>query len=158
MVAFAFRHAWLFKWLLNAWPPFFFSGIRIRDISADYRSARVDLLWRPWTRNINNSQFGGSLFAMTDPIFALLLYGSLGIERYVIWDKSADIDFISPGIGRLTAEFHMDDADVQRIKQATEQGAPYFPEFEIHIKDQSGQLVSTLKRRLYVRLRPQYRP
>lgn len=158
MVAYFFRHPWLFRFVMNFWPPFFFPAIRIKTVSHDYRYARVDLLWRPWTRNINNSQYGGSLFSMTDPIIALMLYGSLDFKRYMIWDKSADIDFIAPGIGRLTAEFHLEDSDLNRIKSATEQGDAYFPEFDVYVRDQQGEVVCKLTRRLYVRLKPKYRP
>lgn len=158
MVAFFFRHPWLFRFVMNLWPPFFFPGIRIKAVSQDFRYARVDLVWRPWTRNINNSQYGGSLFSMTDPIFALMLYGSLDFKRYMIWDKSADIDFISPGIGRLTAEFHLEDSELHRIQQATDTGDAYFPEFDVYVRDQQGNVVCKLTRRLYVRLKPKYRP
>ncbi|MEX1057820.1 MAG: DUF4442 domain-containing protein [Natronospirillum sp.] len=157
MKALFFRHAWLFKVIMNLWPPFFFPGIKVMRISPDYRYARIDLKWRPWTRNINNSQFGGSLFAMTDPIVPLLLFGCLGWDKYIIWDKYADIDYIAPGKGRLSAEFHMEEVDLHAIKQATANGDKHFPEFKVYVRDQQGELVCTLTRRLYVRLRSPYR-
>ncbi|MCH8531012.1 MAG: DUF4442 domain-containing protein [Saccharospirillum sp.] len=152
-----FKHPILFKWVMNLWPPFLFTGIKIVHISEDFRYTRVDLKWRPWTRNINNTQYGGSLFSMTDPIYALMLFGCLGWDRYLIWDKSADIDFIAPGKGRLTAEFHIEDTQLHDIKHHTESGEKYFPEFVVHVRDQDQNLVCTVKRTLYVRLRPKHR-
>ena len=48
--------------ILNLWPPFLFSGIRITEISPDYRRCRAELKNWPGTRNANGSQFGGSQY------------------------------------------------------------------------------------------------
>ena len=153
-----FRHPFLFRWVMNLWPPFLFTGVKIVTICPDYRYAKVDLKWRPWTRNINNTQFGGSLFAMTDPIYALMLFGCLGWDRYLIWDKQAEIDYIAPGKGQLSAEFHIEDEQLHAIKSATSGGDKHFPEFVVNIRDRNGELVCHVKRTLYVRLRPRHRP
>lgn len=157
MRSFFFRYPILFRIGMNIWPPIFFSGIKLVSLSTDFRYARVDLKWRLWTRNINGSQYGGSLFSMTDPFYALLLFGCLGFHRYHIWDSSAEIDFISPGIGRLTAEFHLEDIQLQAIREQTAAGDKYFPEFVVYIKDQHGTLVAKVTRRVYVRLKSKYR-
>ncbi|CAM5225678.1 hypothetical protein ALON55S_05025 [Alishewanella longhuensis] len=73
----AFKPA-VMRHLLNFWPPFFFSGIKVAVLSDDYRYCKVELKSRPWTKNINRSQFGGWMFAMTDPIYPLMLMGALG--------------------------------------------------------------------------------
>ncbi|GAB2913494.1 DUF4442 domain-containing protein [Rheinheimera gaetbuli] len=143
--------------LLNFWPPFLFTGIRVADLSDDYRYCKVELKSRVWTRNINNSQFGGSMFAMTDPIYPLMLMGALGKE-YLVWDKQADINFISPGRGKLIAEFWLADKTLDAVKAATEDGSKHFPQFLLHIKDSKGQIVCEVNRTVYVRKKAQYRP
>jgi acyl-coenzyme A thioesterase PaaI-like protein len=153
-----FRHPFLFRWVMNLWPPFLFTGVKIMTISPDFRYARVDLKWRPWTRNINNTQFGGSLYSMTDPIYALMLFGCLGWDRYQIWDKKADIDYIAPGKGRLTAEFHIDDEQLHAIKAATASGKKHFPIFTVNVRDRQNELVCHIERTLYVRLKAPHRP
>ena len=45
-------------------------------------------------RNYVGTQFGGSLYAMTDPFFMLMLMENLGRD-YVVWDKAANIEFVS---------------------------------------------------------------
>ena len=142
--------------LMNFWPPFFFSGIRVATLADDYRYARVELKNRPWTRNINSSQFGGSMFAMTDPIFPLLLMGALGKE-YIVWDKQADIDYLKPGIGRLVAEFILTDDTVADIIKHTAGGEKYFPQFLVHIKDKNDNIVCEVNRTVYIRKKPKYR-
>ena len=47
------------------------------EISPDYRYARVRMRLRPWNRNYFGTHFGGSLFAMTDPFWVLLLFHQL---------------------------------------------------------------------------------
>lgn len=152
----AFKPA-VMRHLLNFWPPFFFNGIKVAALADDYRYARVTLNDRPWRRNINSSQFGGAMFAMTDPIYPLMLMGALGKE-YLVWDKKADIDFITPGRGKITAEFWLGDAVLDEIKQATAQGEKYFPQFLVHVKDERQQIICEVNRTLYVRKKRQHRP
>ena len=47
------------------------------------------------TYDILRLLFGGSLYAMTDPFFALMVMHNLSSD-YVVWDKSASIDFLAP--------------------------------------------------------------
>jgi len=152
----AFKPA-VMRQLLNFWPPFLFAGIKVAELRNNYRYCRVELKNRPWTRNINNTQFGGSMFAMTDPIYPLMLMGALGKE-YLVWDKQADINFITPGKGKLVAEFWLSDDMVNAIKAATDQGEKHFPQFLLHIKDQHNQIVAEVNRTVYVRKKAQYRP
>lgn len=142
--------------LLNLWPPFLFTGIKVVELAQDYRYCKVELKNRPWTRNINSSQFGGSMFAMTDPIYPLMLMGALGKE-YMVWDKQADINYITPGRGKLTAEFLLTDVELEQIKQHTEAGDKFFPDFVVHVKDTKGELVCEVKRKVYIRKKPKYR-
>lgn len=143
--------------LLNFWPPFWCNGIKVEQLADDYRYCQVSLSDRPWRRNINSSQFGGSMFAMTDPIYPLMLMGSLG-KHYIVWDKKADIDFIKPGRGKLTAEFWLSDATLDAIKQATAHGQKHFPEFLVVVKDAQGEIVCEVNRTVYIRKKPQHRP
>ena len=76
-----------FRRLLNIWPPFFFNSIRVLSIDDVYTEARVVLRLRPWNRNYVRTQFGGNLFAMSDPFWMLLLMQHLGKDHYV-WDKA----------------------------------------------------------------------
>ena len=155
--------AWVFKkgsrirHLLNWWPPFLFTGIKITHLADDFRYCRVVLKDRPWTKNANGTQFGGSLFAMTDPIYALMLMGLLG-KRYHVWDRAARIHFEKPGIGPVVAEFRVTDGLLEAIEQGTGAGEKYLPELVTDIKDCQGDLVAQIERTLYVRLKRQYRP
>ena len=142
---------------MNLWPPFLFAGIHVAAISPDWRHARVELRMRPWNRNYVGTHFGGSLFAMTDPFWMLLLMRLLGREYYV-WDQSGAIDFLKPGRGAVSARFDIDDAVLAEIRQATAGGAKYLHWFENEVVDAGGQVVARVRKQVYVRRKPDRRP
>ncbi|KLV04288.1 MULTISPECIES: DUF4442 domain-containing protein [Photobacterium] len=144
------------KAALNIWPPFWGAGIRIVHISDDFREVKIRLKLRWWNKNANRTQYGGSIFSLTDPVYALMLMGILGKE-YFVWDKHAEINFIKPGQTDLFADFVISEDCLSDIHKATEGGDKYFPEFVVHVKDANGEVVSQVKRVLYVRKKPQYR-
>jgi len=146
----------LVKFALNVWPPFWGAGIRILSISDDFRQVSMKLKLRWWNKNANRTQYGGSIFSLTDPVYSLMLMGILG-EQYYVWDKDASINFIKPGQSDLYAEFNVTEAKLNEILQQTAYGEKSFPEFIIHVKDRQGQVVAEVQRRLYVRKKPQYR-
>ncbi|PMJ89644.1 DUF4442 domain-containing protein [Vibrio sp. 10N.261.55.A7] len=144
------------KLALNIWPPFWGSGIKIVSISEDFREVSMKLKLRWWNKNANRTQYGGSIFSLTDPVYSLMLMGILG-ERYYVWDKEASINFIKPGTSDLYADFVVSQAQLDSILAATQNGDKCFPEFIIHVKDKKGEIVSEVQRTLYVRRTPKFR-
>lgn len=145
-----FKKAWQMKLLLNIWPPFLFTGIRVVDISDDFRKAKVRLKLSIFNKNAVGVHFGGSLYAMTDPFYMLMILARLG-KDYIVWDKAADIDYIKPGKGLVTAEFIVTDALIDEILVHTANGDKYLPEIPVYIKDENGEVVAKLNRKLYIR-------
>ncbi|MGF1753390.1 DUF4442 domain-containing protein [Vibrio makurazakiensis] len=144
------------KCALNIWPPFWGSGIKITRISDDFREVNMRLKLRWWNKNANRTQYGGSIFSLTDPVYSLMLMGILG-EQYYVWDKEASINFIKPGQSDLFANFEITQNQLEDIYRQTALGEKCFPEFIIHVKDKQGNVVSEVQRRLYVRKKPQFR-
>jgi len=142
---------------MNLWPPYLGAGIHVRSIAPDWSEAVVELRARWLNRNYVGTHFGGSLFAMTDPFFALLLMHRLG-SRYLVWDQAARIDFVAPGRGTVSARLRLPEERVAAIRAQAEGGAKVLPEFEAEIRDRAGELVASVHKTLYVRLKPRYRP
>lgn len=138
---------------MNLWPPFLFSGIHVTSIGKDWRSARVELRMRPWNRNYVGTHFGGSLFAMTDPFWMLLVKESIGRDHYV-WDRAAEIEFLKPGRGTVHASFELDDATLDTIRAATAGGAKHLHWFETDVFDAAGDVVAKVRKQVYARLKP----
>ena len=139
-----------FRHVMNLWPPFLFSGIRVREISAGWRSVRVELRQHWYNRNYVGTHFGGSLFAMTDPFWMIMTMQALG-RGYIVWDKAATIDFIKPGRGTVTARFDLDDATLDAIRAATAGGEKTLHWFETPVTDASGETVALVRKQIYVR-------
>ncbi len=146
----------MLRWLLNIYPPYLGAGIRVQQISPDMSHIKVCMKLTRWNRNYVGTQFGGSLYSMVDPFYMLLLIERLGSE-YIVWDKAASIDFISPGKGPVYAEFNVDDALLAEIRQQTASGKKYLPRLQVDIRDSAGELVARVDKTLYVRLKPQVR-
>ena len=142
---------------MNLWPPFLFTGIHVTEISPDWRRARVELRMRPWNRNYVRTHFGGSLFAMADPFWMLLLMHRLGPDYYV-WDRSGAIEFIKPGRGTVATSFTVDDAILDTVRAATADGGKYLHWFENEVHDPSGDVVARVRKQIYVRRKPGRRP
>lgn len=142
-----------FRRLLNLWPPFLVNAIRVQSLRDDWSEAQVVLRLRPWNRNYVRSQFGGNLFAMTDPFWMLLAMHRLGPDYYV-WDKAGSIDFIAPGREDVYAHFHLDDATLDELRTAAASGEKVLRWFENDITTASGEVVARVRKQLYVRLKP----
>lgn len=147
----------LFKTLVNLWPPLFFTGIKVTQLAQDYRETRVTLKLRWYNKNYVGTQYGGSLMSMTDPWYMLMLMHNLGRD-YFIWDKRAEIDYISPGKTHVHATFKIDDDVIREIREKTANGEKYLPQFLVDIVDDNNQLVARVKRQLYIKLKPRARP
>lgn len=138
------------RWILNLWPPFLFTGIRVQSIADDYSSAEVMLRKRWYNRNAVGTQFGGSLFAMTDPFWMLLVMQHLGRE-YIVWDKAGEIEFVSPGRSHVYARFQLDPAVTEELRAATANGERHLHWFDTDVVDTQGQVVARVRKQLYVR-------
>ncbi len=139
--------------LLNLWPPFLFCGIRVLEISDDWRRARVVLRKRWYNRNDVGTQYGGSLFSMTDPFWMVLTLQCLGRD-YIVWDKAGEIEFVAPGREDVYAEFHIDDAMLDEIRAATAGGERHLRWCETPVTTAGGELVARVRKQLYVRRKP----
>ena len=141
------------RWLLRLYPPFLFSGIRVTEVAPDFSRARVELRQRWYNRNYVGTHFGGSLFAMTDPFWMILLLQRLG-PGYRVWDQAGGIVFVKPGRGTVAAEFVLDDATVAAVRAATAGGEKLLRWFETAITDAEGDVVATVRKQVYVRRKP----
>lgn len=139
--------------LMNLWPPFLFTGIHVASIGADWRSAHVVLRLRPWNRNYVGVHFGGSLFAMADPFWMLLVKESLGRD-HVVWDRAGSIEFLKPGRGTVHARFELDDASLQTLRAETAGGDKYLHWFQTDITDAQGEVIARVRKQIYARRKP----
>src|SRR3546814_16237242 len=77
------------------------------------------MVLRWYNRNYVGTQFGGSLYSMVDPFFVLMLMENLGRD-YIVWDKAANIEFVSPGRGAVYADFAISARLLDEIRAHTQ--------------------------------------
>ena len=142
----------ILKFGMNIWPPFLGAGIRVKHIASDYREIIVSMKLRWYNRNYVGTHFGGSLAAMTDPFYMLMLIHILG-KNYTVWDKTSTIDYLAPGRGTVTACFTLQDDEIAEIKNKTANGNPYFPEFSVDIVSESGEVIARVDKTIYIRMK-----
>lgn len=136
--------------LMNIWPPFLGSGIRVKRIRSDWRAIDVEMKLHRWNTNYVGTHYGGSLYSMTDPFFMVMLIHTLGRD-YIVWDKAATIRFRRPGKGKVSARFELSDRDVEEIKEALTTQEKIVKTFAVEVQDQSGAVVAEVEKHIHVR-------
>ena len=136
--------------LLRFYPPYFGAGVSVKHINEDLTSITVQMKMRFWNRNYVGTHFGGSLYSMCDPWYMFILLEHLG-KDCVVWDKGAEIDFVSPGKGTTYATFEIPISDIERLREEAEDNQKHFPIFCTTVTDEAGTVVATLRKTLYMR-------
>jgi hypothetical protein len=138
------------KRLLGVYVPYLGAGVRVTYISDDFHSAHVEMPLRFYNKNYVGTHFGGSLYAMVDPFYMLMLINILGPD-YIVWDKAATIRFKRPGKGTVKAVFELSPERINEIKTAADSMGKVEPEFQVVVTDADGQVVAEIDKLLYVR-------
>ena len=139
-----------FRRLINLWPPFLFNAIRVQSVDESWTELKVALRLRPWNRNYVKSQFGGNLFAMTDPFWMLLVMHQLGND-YFVWDKAGTIDFVAPGYEDVYAHFKLEPSVVDELRSAAAGGEKVLRWFETDVVTGSGKVIARVRKQIYGR-------
>lgn len=144
------QHATQLRWIVNLWPPNLAAGIRVLEIAPDYRRVRVRLKRYFFNRNYVGTHFGGSLFAMTDPWWMIMLIRNLG-SGYVVWDKAAAIEFVKAVREPVYAEFVLDAATIDELRHAADRDGKTLHWFAIDVKTADGVVVAQVRKQVHVR-------
>lgn len=136
--------------IINIYPPYLGAGVRVERIASDWREILVSMDLRWYNRNYVGTHFGGSLYAMVDPFFMLMLLHLLG-EDYIVWDRSSRIDFEAPGRSKVWARFAIDDALLGEIRSATAGGDKMLPTLNTSVVDGGGGVVARVAKTIYIR-------
>lgn len=135
---------------MKYWPPYLGAGIKVSYIADDFSEIQVQMKLTPLNKNYVGVHFGGSLYSMCDPFFMFLLLHHLK-KDHIVWDQAAEIKFVKPGTGTVTASFKM---PLDRVEEIRAQALTEFsvrPIFECEITDEQGDVVAQMKKHLYVR-------
>ncbi|GAA5186569.1 DUF4442 domain-containing protein [Acinetobacter kookii] len=138
------------KFLLNRYAPYRGAGIEIDKVDLANYHIRIKMPLTRKNQNIVGVHFGGSLYSMVDPFYMLILMHHLG-SKYIVWDKSASIQFLSPGRGTVYADIRLDSTEIDRIKQLAENHEPVYRNYNLNIFDESGVRIAEVQKIVYIR-------
>lgn len=141
------------KFAMNIWPPLLFSGIRILEIGPNFSHVHLRLAKSHLTSNYFGTQYGGSLFSMTDAFWVIMIAQNLG-PAYTVWDKRAEIEFIAPGRTKVTAKLRLEPSVLAEIKECADRGEKVLRWFDTDLLNNSGDVVATVRKQVFVRLKP----
>ena len=144
--------------MLNFYPPLSGSGIYITDIAPDWSHGRIELRLTPLTANMHGAAFGGSLFAMTDVLFGVLVMQRLGVDEYEAWTRTGSFEFIRPGKRGTYLEVNISDEMIAQIKAETEGGYSTVASYTSVVRSKDGGVVGIGQQELYVRRRGGNKP
>lgn len=140
----------LLRWMGNFWPPYLGAGVRIDNVSQDFRTIKVRLKSSWWNKNYVGTQFGGSIYAMVDPFFMMMIMNNLGKE-YIVWDRAAKIEFLRPGRSELFAEFKIDADLLDQIIRDTSAGNKLLIDLPVTIFDDHQEKIAEVIKTIYIR-------
>ena len=147
----------VFRWMMNLYFPYLGAGVHIERINDDYTEIDVRMRLTRRNRNYVGTQFGGSLYSMTDPFYMLMLMQHMG-KDHIIWDQAAQIDFVAPGRGTVYARFRLTREQIEGLRVAAATGKATRPELLVDVVSDTGAVVARVRKTLYIRLKPALRP
>lgn len=140
----------LMRFILNIYPPYLGAGVKVHKIAENWKYTEVSMPLRWYNRNAVRTHFGGSLYSMVDPHLMLMLMGILG-ENYIVWDKAAQIEFLRPGQGRVSARLEISDDKLNEILTTLESKRKVTPTFFVEVVDNKAKTIAKIMKTLYVR-------
>lgn len=142
---------------INWYPPYLGMGIRVRSFRDDFTRFEVELRARWYNRNLFGTHFGGGLYAMADPFFVFIIAMNFG-NGYIVWDKSAAIDYLKPAKGTILGVFEISKDRLAEIRAEVDELGKNTYHFEANLVDADGQVVARVMKEVYVRSKAASRP
>lgn len=138
------------KFILNRYPPYRGAGIEVDVLDFSNYHIRSKMPLSRKNQNIVGVHFGGSLYAMVDPFYMLLLMHHLG-DKYIVWDKAASIQFLSPGRTTVYADIRIDAQEIKTIQELAQNYAPVNRVYNLNIYDDNGARIAAVEKTVYIR-------
>lgn len=141
------------KWMLRLYPPLFFQRIRCVRIGPGYQSAEMRVARSIWTRNLNSTTFGGTIFSAADPVYALLywqIFARLGLSVQA-WLMEARVAYRKPAATALTLQFQVPEADIAEGRQALATKGKFVKGYRVEARDESGEVCAEIETVVYLR-------
>jgi len=141
------------KWGLCLYPPLLFQRIWVRRFHNGFRGVDVKINKSLFNKNYNGSIFGGTIYAATDPFYALLFDQLLQREGFKVrvWLKSASIQYLKPGRSTLYFTIIVTDEMLNDAITALNTTGKFVRAYPMEILNKQGEICATVMNEVYVR-------
>lgn len=139
--------------LLNLYPPFFFNRIRVLEIDDDFLRVRVRVARSVFTRNLQGTTFGGTIYAAADPIFAVMywqVFAHRG-ERLMVWLRSAAVRYLAPAETALTLDFRLESRHIDDALRGLDDRGRWRRTHVVEAIDEVGTVCARIETEVYLR-------
>ena len=135
---------------INFYPPFLGMGIRVKSYNDDFTRFEVELKSRWYNRNLFGTHFGGALYSMCDPFYVFIATMNFG-SGYIVWDKTATIEFLKPAKGAILGVFEIDAKRLDEMRAEVDALGKKTYHFKADLIDEAGLTVARVSKEIYVR-------
>lgn len=127
-----------------------YAGARIKPRLVDEFTIEVSMPLVVTNTNYVGTHFGGSLYSMCDPFYMFILMRNLG-ENFMVWDKSAKIEFLKPGTGKVTANFHIPKEEITEIQNILKTQKKTVRTYQTQVLNEKQEIIAQVIKELYIR-------
>lgn len=141
------------KWAMCFYPPLLFNRIWVKRFHPDFRGVDVVIINSFLNRNYNGSIFGGTIYAATDPFYALLFDQLMQRKGFKVrvWLKSASIQYLKPARKNLYFSLRISDEMIAEATQALTASGKFVKAYPMELFDETGLLCATVQNEIYLR-------
>ena len=138
---------------MRLYPPLFFQRIWVQKFEGDFTSCSVKLSKSFLNKNYNGSIFGGTIYAATDPFYALLFDQLMQRRGFKVrvWLKSASIQYLKPGRGNLYFTIRVTEVMIADAEEALKTVGKFVKAYPMEITNKEGELCATVMNEVYIR-------
>ena len=141
------------KWGLSLYPPLLFQRIQVKNFHKGFRGVDVKISNSFLNRNYNGSIFGGSIYAATDPFYAILFDQLMQRRGFKVrvWLKSASIQYLKPGLTSLYFTLVITDEMIVEAETSLTETGKFVKAYPMELYNKKGELCATVLNEVYLR-------
>lgn len=141
------------KWALCFYPPLLFQRIWVKRFHPGFRGVDVKISNSYLNRNYNGSIFGGTIYAATDPFYAILFDQLMQRRGFKVrvWLKSASIQYLKPGLTNLNFTLSITDQMINEAEDALTHLGKFVKAYPMELYNAQGELCATVMNEVYLR-------
>ena len=141
------------KWAMRLYPPLLFQGIWVVRFHPGFTGVDVKIHKSIVNRNYNGSIFGGTIYAATDPFYAVLFDQLLQRRGFKVrvWLKSASIQYLKPGRSHLFFSIKITDDMLDDAMNTLKVHGKFVKAYPMEIYSINGEHCASVMNEVYIR-------